>query len=403
MQLLNPMPKLAVLLALLAFPMSSIAQVMVSTVTDEFDASGGVKLGPDGLVYIGNYGAALPNANGTQIWRYNPVTDTLGVWATGLNGASGNAFDSQGNFYQSNIAGNSISKVTPQGVVSTFVSSGIASPVGIAVDANDNLFVCNCGNNTIQRVTPQGSSTTFSSDPLLSCPNGITMDAAGNLYVSNFNNGSVLKLDQAGNTSLLAVIPGGNNGHLTYSAADSLLYVASHGSSTIYRLTLDGIFLLLAGNGTRGNTDGPADVATFSRPNGVAASATGDTLYINSSIPTTDVGLPLNPSVLRMITGVLLPNNTSASLPQEPLYDVRVAPNPSFELLTIHFTLEAPELVEYTLHALDGSLALQSHQHCSAGKNVVREHLSGGFSDGLYLLTVHAGKHRAYRMVAVHK
>ncbi|MCO6487198.1 MAG: hypothetical protein J5I98_02215 [Phaeodactylibacter sp.] len=61
----------------------------------------------------------------------------------------------------------------------------------------------------------------------------------------------------------------------------------------------DRIVTRIAGNGQRGNTDGPADQSTFSRSNGVALSLTGDTLYLNSSIPTIDDPgnnhYPLNP------------------------------------------------------------------------------------------------------------
>lgn len=211
------------LLSFFFFSFNLFAQITVNTVTDPFPASGGVKVGPDHNVYIGNYGDALPNANGSQIWVYEPSTGILSEFANGLQGASGNAFDSQGNFFQSNIAGSYISKVTQEGFVSTFTSVGISSPVGIAIDEEDNLYVCNCGNNTIRKVTPKAVSTQFSSGSLFACPNGITLDGSGNLYVSNFNNGNVIKINAGGYPSLFATIPGGNNGHLTYSSMLSFI------------------------------------------------------------------------------------------------------------------------------------------------------------------------------------
>ncbi|MEM8907975.1 MAG: hypothetical protein AAGD05_09035 [Bacteroidota bacterium] len=250
------------------------AQIQVTTLTEEFPGSGGVLLDAQGNVYIANYGDGIQNANGSQIWRL--TTDgNLGLYANGLSGASGNAFDSQGNIFQSNISSGVVSKVDPEGNVTTFATTGITCPVGINIDADDNLYVCNCCGifgNTIRKVSPNGVSTVFAASNLFNCPNGITRDNDDNLYISNFNNGAVIKVDPNGNASLLANIPGNNNGHLTYSPQLNQLIVTSHGSSRIYLLSLSGVVSLLAGNGQRGNDDGGVDEATFSRPNGIAAS-----------------------------------------------------------------------------------------------------------------------------------
>ena len=39
----------------------------VTTITSEFGASGGVSVGPDGNIYVGDFGVALNNANGTVV------------------------------------------------------------------------------------------------------------------------------------------------------------------------------------------------------------------------------------------------------------------------------------------------------------------------------------------------
>ena len=84
-------------------------------------------------------------------------------------------------------AGNgTISKVTPAGAVSTFVSSGLDYPEGLAFDAAGNLYVANSGNNTISEVTPAGAVSTFVSSGL-NGPDGLAFDAAGNLYVANLD------------------------------------------------------------------------------------------------------------------------------------------------------------------------------------------------------------------------
>ncbi|MCB0707501.1 MAG: hypothetical protein KDC34_19435 [Saprospiraceae bacterium] len=349
------------LLFSLFFIQFSTAQVEVTTVTDEFPGSGGVKYGPDGNVYVGNYGDALSNSNGTQIWRWKP-DGTLELFATGLQGASGNTFVSTGDFFQSNINGGYISQVSPQGVVSTFVTDGIACPVGIVADPADNLYVCNCcgtGDNMIRKITPAGVSTPFAGGTLFKCPNGITIDPDQNLYVSNFNDGRVLKITPAGSVSVFAEIPGGNNGHLTYSPADSSLYVASHGSSNLYKVNMDQEITLVAGNGIRGNADGPAFQATFSRPNGMALSSTGDTLWVNSSIPVSNVGLPLNPSVLRMVTGLQGLTSAVQDKIMPELSALAIFPNPSTGDIRVNFELQSAMPVEWRLYDPLGRLVEQ--------------------------------------------
>ena len=71
------------------------------------------------------------------------------------------AFDTAGNLYAANYVNNTISKITPAGVVSTFASTGLNGPEGLAFDAVGNLYAVNNGNNTIERFTPGGTPSTF--------------------------------------------------------------------------------------------------------------------------------------------------------------------------------------------------------------------------------------------------
>jgi len=127
----------------------------VTTISPSMSASGGISIDKIGNVLVADYGDALANANGTAIRKISKE-GILSVYATGFQGASGNTFAPDGNLYQCNIAGNSISRVSPSVSVTTFVSTGLSSPVGIISDTSGNLFVANCGNNTIQKVTRSG-------------------------------------------------------------------------------------------------------------------------------------------------------------------------------------------------------------------------------------------------------
>ena len=73
---------------------------------------------------------------GTRLFRITPDGETA-VFAKGFRGASGVAIDSSGNFFQSNIGGGYVSKITPDGTVKTFSSKGLQAPVGIVIDEDD--------------------------------------------------------------------------------------------------------------------------------------------------------------------------------------------------------------------------------------------------------------------------
>ncbi|MDX1396391.1 MAG: hypothetical protein R3195_18560 [Gemmatimonadota bacterium] len=291
----------------LSAPSSSItlAQTdLVRTLTEPIDAgSGGMAVDAQGNIYSADFGASLSGPPGTEVYRITP-TGEVTVFATGLVGASGNAFDSNGNLFQSNIGADRVSRIDPDGTVTTFVTEGISNPVGIAIDENDDLYVANCGDNTIRHVTSGGTSTHFAGGPMLNCPNGIALASDGNLYVANFGNGNVIRIAPDGAMSQFAVVPGGNNGHITF--ANGVLYVVARAANQIYRLELDGTLTLLAGTGERGRTDGAALTSRLSLTNDIAVSPDGGTLYFNDVVGGTDFNV-ISPVVIRSLE--LLPDS----------------------------------------------------------------------------------------------
>jgi sugar lactone lactonase YvrE len=241
--------------------------------------SGGVEVDADGNVYTADFGATLSSGPpGTRVWKVTPMGE-VSVFADGLVGASGNTLGADGWFYQSNIAGNTISRISPDGVVEPFVTGGVSNPVGLVFDADDRLIVANCGNGSLARVGGDGAPEVFTDTDLLRCPNGITLASDGNFYVANFADGNVVRVTPTGEASVFATIPGNNNGHIVFG--NGVLYVVARGNHQIYELTLDGELTLIAGSGERGLDDGPADTATLSLPNDVALSPDGRILYWN--------------------------------------------------------------------------------------------------------------------------
>lgn len=281
-------------------PITLASTDIVETIVALDAGTGGVEVDPDGNIYVADFGTQLSGGTaGTSVYRVTP-TGEVSVFATGLSGASGNAFDSQGNLLQSNIAASTISRIAPDGTVETLASGGgLAGPVGIAVGAGDTLYVASCNNDTIQRVSPDGAVTEFSSGGLFNCPNGIALADDGNFYVANFGGGNVVRVSPAGAASLLVTLPTNNLGHVT--AANGVLYVVSRGTHQIWEVTLAGATRVLAGTGARGRRDGAAPDATLSFPNDIGVSPDGSVLYFNDVDPGTSGTNVISPSWLRAL------------------------------------------------------------------------------------------------------
>ena len=272
-------------------------QYTVSTLTAPFDGSGGAVVARDGWIYVANFGDQLNNADGREVFKIDPETGEISLFATGLSGPSGNTFDSNGDLIQANIRGNRISKIEPNGDLTT-IASGLAAPVGVALDDSQNIYVCNCGDNTIAKVTPNGEVTTFVRDPQLNCPNGLTIDDDGNLYPVNFNNGNVFKITPAGQLTLFATIPSGQTAHIAF--ANHRLYVVGRQAHQLFEISLTGEISLLAGSGVAGDADGDGERAQFYIPNGIAISPSGDKIYVVDRVLSL-AGSALNPAVVRVV------------------------------------------------------------------------------------------------------
>lgn len=259
--------------------------------------SGGMEVDKEGNIYMSNFGLYLNQAGGGEIYKMTP-SGAVSVFAKGFNGASGSDIGPDGLFYQSNVSGRKISVVQKDGSIKDFATEGFFSPVGL-VKTKDALFVANCGSGAIQKVDAEGNSTIFAKSTLLKCPNGLEMDEKGNLYAANFSDSSIVKIDMAGAVSVLAKVPGNNNGHLVYR--DGLFYVVGRGSHKIYTVSLNGDVEVLAGTGKMGNKDGAAMESTFRFPNDLAFSPDGKKLYVNDVNAETQDGLLLGPVVIRVL------------------------------------------------------------------------------------------------------
>jgi len=232
---------------------------------------GGVSVDDDGFIYVSDFGST--------IWRISPEGG-VEVLDNSLRGSSGNTIDSAGNLCQASFRDNHIVRIDRQGNLENYATQGLDGPVGIVADGSGNLYVCNCSGNYIAKVDANGKTTRFAESPDFDCPNGITFDASGYFVVASFNNGYLVRVSPDGEAKTWVEVPEGRNAHV--AATEHGVYVTKIESNRIYRINRAGNVEAFAGTGELGLDDGPALEATLARPNGIAVSPDGRSLYVNN-------------------------------------------------------------------------------------------------------------------------
>jgi hypothetical protein len=116
------------------------------------------------------------------IFKFTPA-GVKSIFASGLNGPVGLAFDSSGNLFEADYNSGTIFKFTPDGTKSTF-ASGLNNPAGLAFDSSGNVFEADQGSGTIFTFTPAGTKSTFASG--LSGPSGLAFMKA-TAYLTNIS------------------------------------------------------------------------------------------------------------------------------------------------------------------------------------------------------------------------
>lgn len=253
---------------------------------------GGVVTDQLGYVYIADFHE--------HVWRLNPVDNQLTRYATGLYGASGNTFDKNGNLYQGNFYGHSISRISRTGDVTSVATENLNGPVGMVFDEAGNLLICSCNDQSIKKLAPGGLVTDFATSADFSCPNGITKNNEGDFFVVSFSGSKIIKITPQGETSVFADTGGNGVGHIVF--VRGVFYATSYPDNKIYRINANGDVSHFAGTGERRVKDGLVADAAFSNPNGIAVDPTGSFLYVNDYIGDESAnGIATSPFSIRRI------------------------------------------------------------------------------------------------------
>ena len=236
---------------------------------------------------------------------------------------AGMAMDNGGNLLIADISNDRIRRISPAGIISSAIGTGLSAPINVTVDATDNLFVVSAIGNwwedgeEVRRFSTDGTATVVTGGPCVprtpSCPpawyDGVTdltyigeglstaIDGDGNLLVAApyirriyrvSPDGSIAiavgngEYDFSGDGGPATSARMGAPGSLAVDGAGALFFVDPY-NARIRKVSADGIITTVAGNGMWGfPTDGGAALDTSLSPNGIAIDRAGNLFICNN-------------------------------------------------------------------------------------------------------------------------
>ena len=197
-------------------------------------------------------GSLVVSFQGALSLQYINTSTGSSTSAATINYAAGLDYNSTGFLFIAAQNGNTVSSLSPSGILSVFAGSGSAtpfsdgagtiatfnSPRGLAVGWAEAVFVADCGNNRVRAISPMSFVSTF----------------AGSGYITPFSDGA--------GTSATFNCPAG----LFFDALAGLLFVSDNGNNRVRSITIGGIVTTIAGSGLSAFTDGMPKLASFSSP-----------------------------------------------------------------------------------------------------------------------------------------
>lgn len=251
-------------------PEPSRIQVKTFSNLTAYDA---IKLGNDGYLYASNYRTDI-------VYKIDREGNSE-VFVSNQDGAAGIEFDDSGNMYLARYEARDIVVISPEGEEKSVYATGLLGPIAIEFDSKKNLFVNNNLALYLNKVTSDGK---LINSAVHNFPNSssLTIDDSGNIYLTSYNRGAILKINSAtGEVSDFLSSRVNGFGYIVY--ANNELYATSINGNRVYKISMTGDLEILAGTGKAGFEDGAGNYSEFTRPVGITANISGDTLFVADS------------------------------------------------------------------------------------------------------------------------
>ena len=293
----------------------------------------------DGVVYVADSAAHVIRriTPGGAVTTYAGSPGSYGS-ADGTGAAArfyspfGVAVDSAGNVYVADSFNHTVRKIAAAGIVTTLAGTarsggridgtGAAArfdqPFGIAVDANGTVYVSDATANTIRKISPAGVVSTFAglagtpgsadgtgTSARFTVPHAVAVDTTGTVFVVDHGNHTIRKVTADGVVTTLAGTAGsagstdgsGAAARFRYPSGVAVdrsgnVFVADTDNHVIRQITPSGEVTTVGGAGSPGSTDGVGTAARFFNPKGIAADAAGRIYVADRSNHTVRVGVP---------------------------------------------------------------------------------------------------------------
>jgi len=186
------------------------------------------------------------------------IVDTI---ITDLSFTEGPASDGLGNVYFTDVWGNTIWKVTPDGASSKFRENS-DSANGLVFDQQGRLIACE--SNRVTRTESSGSITILAEGDSIDSPNDLTLSSDGGMFITVPGDwgdyyGELYFRSSQGNVSKKATYSDYPNG-IEYIEEDKIIYVALSRGDKLLKYTVDNNF----------NLAGESDFANLVQPDGIA-------------------------------------------------------------------------------------------------------------------------------------
>lgn len=158
------------------------------------------------------------------------------------------------------------------------VAAGNTEPVAITTGPDGNLWITQFQGNSIAKMTPTGVTTTYAVPTLKAGPNGITVGGDGNLWFAERTANKIGRITPAGVFKEFPVKTAGAMPTKIAAGADGNLWFTENGSTKIGRITPAGVVTEFS-------------IPSGSTPYGIAAGPNGDLWFTETKGTSYSIGV----------------------------------------------------------------------------------------------------------------